>query len=45
MKKYLPVIPLVFGIVLTLVLIGMHSLAQEPTPSPQHKKLGFWIGT
>jgi hypothetical protein len=36
---------MVFGLVLALVFLGMHTLAQEPAPSPEHKKLGFWIGT
>lgn len=28
-----------------LVFLGMNTLAQEPAPSAEHQKLGFWIGT
>jgi hypothetical protein len=34
-----------FALVLALVFLGIYAQAQAPTPSPEHKKLGFWIGT
>jgi len=34
-----------FTLIILLVFSSIYSLAQAPTPSPQHKKLGFWIGT
>jgi hypothetical protein len=33
-----------FVLICALVFLGAYALAQEPVPSPEHKKLGFWIG-
>ena len=35
----------VFVLILVSVFLGMYAQAQEPAPSPEHKKIGFWIGT
>lgn len=36
---------IIFGLVFVLVFCAIYVQAQAPTPSQQHKKLGFWIGT
>ncbi len=36
---------IIFALAFVLVFCAIYVQAQAPTPNPQHKKLGFWIGT